>query len=380
MMDRKLHIALSIMAIHGILVANAQAKICANKSFRNQPIERLQVANDEKLYIPIVVHVVYQNDEQNISSDQIKSQIKVINDDFNAQNANYGSTVDEFSEIKTKADIAFYLSSPIGLDLDEIGVIRVSTGHSAFVNQDIHYSELGGSDAIEPESHLNIWVTDLGGEVYGYSQSYPDYTIGESGIVIDYQYFGTVGTAQSPYDGGRTLTHEIGHFLGLAHPWGVEVCADGDGISDTPEQDGPIYQCDLEWNSCGTLAATQNFMNLAPDACMTFFTAGQVSYMRSVLLSQKSDLVHERPVLGTRLTKQPRIYPVPAKDHFFINGSKSEYSLRIWDSNGIEVPFQTERSIGNEFRIIPTKRIAGLYIVQLEHDGLVFREKMILKN
>src|SRR4051812_21710947 len=37
--------------------------------------------------IPVVVHVVYRSDEENISDAQVNSQIKALNRDFRAKNA-----------------------------------------------------------------------------------------------------------------------------------------------------------------------------------------------------------------------------------------------------------------------------------------------------
>jgi hypothetical protein len=38
--------------------------------------------------------------------------------------------------------------------------------------------------------------------------------------VINYRAFGTTGTAEAPFDKGRTATHEIGHYFNLRHIWG----------------------------------------------------------------------------------------------------------------------------------------------------------------
>ena len=60
--------------------------------------------------------------------------------------------------------------------------------------------------------------------------------------MCDYQYFGDIGTASSPYNQGRTTTHEVGHWLNLRHIWGDSNCGN-DFCSDTPEHSGSNYGC-----------------------------------------------------------------------------------------------------------------------------------------
>ena len=68
-----------------------------------------------------------------------------------------------------------------------------------------------------------MWVCDLSGGLLGYAQ-FPGGTASSDGVVCDYAYFGDIGTASSPYDLGRTTTHEVGHWLNLRHIWGDSNC------------------------------------------------------------------------------------------------------------------------------------------------------------
>ena len=54
-------------------------------------------------------------------------------------------------------------------------------------------------------------------------------------VVIAYDVFGTEGNVRSPFNKGRTATHEIGHWLGLKHIWGDAICG-SDDVDDTPTQ------------------------------------------------------------------------------------------------------------------------------------------------
>ena len=69
----------------------------------------------------------------------------------------------------------------------------------------------------------------------------PGGPVATDGIVIDYRYFGTGGTAIAPYDEGRTLTHLVGNYLNLHDLWNdVSRCSD-DEVADTPVHNGPNY-------------------------------------------------------------------------------------------------------------------------------------------
>ncbi len=60
------------------------------------------------------------------------------------------------------------------------------------------------------------------------------------GVVINYQAFGTIGTAQAPFNKGRTATHEVGHYFNLRHIWGdTPDCSGSDMVADTPNCAGP---------------------------------------------------------------------------------------------------------------------------------------------
>ena len=112
-------------------------------------------------------------------------------------------------------------------------------------------------------------------------------------VYIQYDRFGRGGTATTPYDLGRTCTHEIGHYLNLLHPWGNVVpppnCSPGICCSD-PVYDDLVDDTEKQtWtyaglcpggnqDSCPGLGGPdnyQNFMGFVEDACAIMFTQGQ---------------------------------------------------------------------------------------------------------
>ena len=94
------------------------------------------------------------------------------------------------------------------------------------------YASSGGSNAWPTNQYLNIWVCNMSGGLLGYAQ-FPGGAAATDGVVIGYTCFGTTGTAQAPFNRGRTATHEVGHWLNLRHIWGDATCG-SDLVSDTP--------------------------------------------------------------------------------------------------------------------------------------------------
>ena len=250
--------------------------------------------------IPTVVHVVYRTSTQNISTEQIQSQINVLNDDFRRLNIDAINTPDVFQGVAADAQIQFCLASvdPDGNPTE--GITRTQTTVSGFgTNNSVKFTNSGGIDAWPSTDYLNIWVCEIGGGILGYAQ-FPGGNPATDGIVNDYRYFGTTGTATAPFHLGRTATHEVGHWLNLRHIWGDGGCGVDDFVADTPEAGGPNYTsgaCSFPGaNSCNTGADDlpdmfQNYMDYSADACMNLFTLGQRDRMQAALAGPRASLL-----------------------------------------------------------------------------------------
>lgn len=239
---------------------------------RNQGSERAVVT------IPVVVHVVYNNSTENISDAQIMSQIQVLNDDFRRLNSDANNTWSQAAD----TEIQFCMASVDPNGNTTTGITRTSTSVTAFsTNDNMKFNSSGGKDAWPAGDYLNIWVCDISGGILGYAQ-FPGGSAATDGVVIDYQYFGTIGTATSPFDLGRTGTHEVGHWLNLRHIWGDGNCTVDDFVTDTPTSDAPNYGCATGHVSCNTTDMVENYMDYSDDACMNLFTAGQKSRMQAL--------------------------------------------------------------------------------------------------
>ena len=246
----------------------------ATQQFINNP----QKAVSGIITIPVVVHVVYNTAAQNISTAQINSQIDILNEDFRRLNSDADGTWPQAAD----AEIEFCLASvdPNGNPTD--GITRTSTSVTAHgTNNSVKFDSQGGKDAWPSSDYLNVWVCNIGGGILGYAQ-FPGGPANTDGVVNGYQYFGNTGTATAPFDLGRTMTHEVGHYLNLRHIWGDGACGVDDFVSDTPTSDAPNYGCATGHVSCSSTDMVQNYMDYSDDACMNLLTEGQKTRMRAL--------------------------------------------------------------------------------------------------
>lgn len=228
--------------------------------------------------IPVVVHVVYNTSAENISDAQIQTQIDVLNADFRRTN----SDADGNWPQATDSEIEFCMATVDPNGNPTNGITRTSTSVTSFsTNDNMKFNSSGGKDAWPAGQYLNMWSCDISGGILGYAQ-FPGGPDATDGVVMDYQYFGTIGTATAPFDLGRTATHEVGHWLNLRHIWGDGNCNADDFVSDTPTSDAANYGCATGHVSCSTTDMVQNYMDYSDDACMNLYTEGQKTRMRAL--------------------------------------------------------------------------------------------------
>ena len=236
--------------------------------------------------IPVVVHVLYNTAAQNISEAQIRSGIAALNRDFRKQNKDTANIPDEFKSLAADVQIEFHLATADPHGVATTGIIRKQTGVTSFNMDDkIKLSAEGGDDAWDSKQYLNIWLVNTR-RLLGYA-TMPGGDEKLDGLVINATAFGTINVS-GPYNLGRTVVHEAGHWLGLRHIWGDESCGD-DGVEDTPQQGGYTAGCPSGIrSSCKNGTAGDmymNYMDFTNDACLNLFTYGQKDRMRALFAS-----------------------------------------------------------------------------------------------
>lgn len=243
--------------------------------------------------IPVVIHILYNNNNENISDAQIISQINILNEDFRRLNIDTINTPNDFEQYAADCQIEFCLASRDPENNITNGITRTHTNELSFniTDKKIYYDSLGGKNAWNTNKYLNIWVGNIN-NLAGYS-TFPGFPFEEEdGVIIHYEYFGNMGTVQFPFNKGRTTTHEVGHWLNLIHIWGDMTCGD-DFINDTPIQETPNFGCPAHPHpSCNNNGDMfQNYMDYSNDGCMNLFTLGQKNRMRTTLDSIRNQLI-----------------------------------------------------------------------------------------
>lgn len=229
--------------------------------------------------IPVVFHVVYANETENISDAQLMEQLQVLNEDFRRTNADQDDAWPQAAD--TEIEFCLATRDPNGAPSN--GILRVPTSSGSFGTSDnVKFTSAGGSDAWPTEDYMNFWVCNLGGGLLGYAQ-FPGGNPATDGIVCGYQFVGIDGPGSGAYNLGRTATHEVGHWLNLRHIWGDGGCGADDFVADTPESDGANYGCALGHVSCSTEDMVQNYMDYSDDGCMNVFSLGQADRMQALL-------------------------------------------------------------------------------------------------
>ncbi|MBL0340353.1 MAG: T9SS type A sorting domain-containing protein [Bacteroidetes bacterium] len=325
----KSRILLSVLFFFLVLSSNGQIQRCGTDEHQaaldlafpelkkqrtalNEAADRLILENPEfkaglVVTIPVVFHVLYTNTAQNIPDNRLFEQIDVLNKDYSRTNVDAINTRSMFLPVAANTQIQFCLAqrTPTGTATD--GIVRVSyTG--SFPNN---------PHTVSPEwdhtKYLNIYIGDLGGGLLGYANLPPGST-GNDHVVALYSAVGgpNVPGTISAYDLGRTITHEVGHWLNLQHTFNsgcvgtsANNCAtSGDFICDTPPTANPAFGCPTNTpNTCTEVTPFpppytanmvdmyENYMDYTDDNCMNIFSLGQSTRMNAAITTLRSQLL-----------------------------------------------------------------------------------------
>ena len=260
---------------------------------------RLSGSGGNIIVIPVVFHVIHNNDIKNISDAQIKAQIQQLNDDYRRVNTDRGNTPSVFQGVGSDMEVQFCLAArtPAGAISD--GITRHVFSNTVFTDATFD-ATVKPSTKWDATKYLNIWTANIesgdGSGLLGYATfpraSGPTAT---DGVVLNYATVGSITTPgiEPRYNLGRTAAHEVGHWLSLFHIWGDDQdetnrCIGTDYIDDTPDQGAesggcpPFPKTDVcSPNASG--AMFMNYMDYTDDACMNVFTQGQKEVMLATL-------------------------------------------------------------------------------------------------
>jgi hypothetical protein len=251
-----------------------------------------------RITLPVVVHIVYNRPTENVSDEQVISQISILNQGFAGDFIAPVSTPDWIKGLKTNSGISFCLADKDPDGNPSTGITRTFTNVFAIGlkrdNQDklmLFYDELGGKTPWPVERYINIYVCAMGPNIAGYAiLPNSEGPKQEDGLVINHLYFGINTTLD--YNLGRVACHEMGHYLNLLHPWGRGGCTDDDRVADTPQQDEPYFGCPNHPQiSCGSRDLVYNTMDYASDSCAFMFTPGQILRMQASISLYRTGLI-----------------------------------------------------------------------------------------
>jgi PKD repeat protein len=352
---------------HNVAKAKDPIIDAAEKAFYESVVQVGNSKRATKYIIPVVFHIIHTNGPENISKKQIEDQIRILNEDFSFTNANRTAIRTAFKNVTADCQIEFRLAQidPNGNCTD--GINRVYSP--------LHFDARDNVKAIpgarwDNKKYLNIWVVSTiqdnsgsGGTTLGYAYLPSAVAQGlsaQDGILIRSDFVGTIGTGTTS-GAGRTLTHEIGHYLDLLHTF-QDGCAGtgsskGDYCADTPPVAGTFTNagCPSLGNSCSTDAPNlidqwENFMDYSSGSCQSMFSLNQKSLMHSVLTnySFRVNLVSTANLIATGVNKSnvapvaffsssTRVVCTGDPVYFYDNSCKAQVTSKQWTFTGANI-------------------------------------------
>lgn len=330
-----------------------------------------------------------------------QKQIDILNADYNAANT----------------DVSIWASASADYPNTNIGNMNVqfvlaTQNHpsgTGLVNGDVAVTFgtdfLSGADQDTTwAGYCNLVVRNISGGILGYSPLGGSPSQGMT-VVIDNNAFGasmspsapatcTGYVPTSPYNKGRTLTHELGHFFNLDHTFancdGSNCANSGDRVCDTPSSDEPRYDCNAASDppagnpvtTCGELQLTMNYMDYVEDSCMYMFTAGQAARMTAWYNAISSQLTTTALATEEFLQTQFSLYPNPTKGSFTIEFKDlaNSFSVEVYDVTGKTIYENNYDQAANLVQVINLDNPSnGVYFVNIKSDNGIVTKKLIIQ-
>ena len=400
---------------------NAQAQNCATEQFpkscNNCSSEKLLLEDEAKFQafiendknnitfraapiIPVVFHIVYNKPSQDFTDAQVQKQLDILNRDFARLNPDTVKTPSVWKSIASDGGVQFCLAKRDPFGNATTGIIHTRTNVTDLANlNSVKSSASGGDDIWNAKRYLNIWVTYIDQNTFGYSTfptdlaQYPQI----DGIVINSKAFSINDSNFIKRNLGRTLTHEVGHWLNLFHTFGTDIgvkCST-DFVDDTPPQQFvtkpdtcytfPHFD-DCSFGGNGTMF--MNYMNYIADSCYNMFTTGQKTRMLAALQMYRSEILTQTTtcnLVGTNNINESielNVFPNPTYSgsvNIEVNTSASEIAdIFICDGMGRTINQKLKVSLQNvpiSFNNLST----GYYLVRVKtQNGLTTKSFIVL--
>lgn len=403
--------------------ANESLKKLVNRSAKSQ-----KTAN-AVIKVPVVFHVLFNEESKNLPDSVIYNQLRVLNEAFRRRNPDTITMRSDFAGLVGDTKIEFELATIDPFGNPTTGITRTNSQVTHFggvlpfepndtsgiinwYDDSLFYnllritnSNLGGKTAWNINRYFNIWIGDLRVfqpkndnfeelSVLGFATPPPthpswqgtgvDDVLNTQGAVLHYTCIGPNNPRLFPppygwLDGlvnqGDILVHEAGHYLGLRHIWGDGDCSADDFISDTPLASASGgFACNKQKNSCidsinglDLPDMVENFMDYSPDDCNNSFTKGQTAVMQEVLIDYRPNV---RP--GAFASNQEiKIFPNPTRNQIAIGYGRpfDEIVVRVFMLDGqlvSEHVFQSQEEL-----VLDLVGPQGIYLVQIQVENTV---------
>lgn len=370
----------------------------ADEQWLQSKIAEYKANNESKgtqavvLTIPIVFHVITSGSgATNVSAARVQAQLDQLNIDFRGL---AGSTHPDNADV----EIQFCLAKvdPSGATMSEYGINRITAYGAGPHNSSTIDNTIKPATIWDTDDYFNVWVANLSGGLLGWAQ-FPQssgltglsgpYTASTDGVVVLHTSLGSNASPGSgaPYNRGRTLTHEAGHWFGLRHIWGDASCGN-DFCADTPQSSTANGGCPTQTTCDGIQDMVENYMDYTNDACMDIFTDDQKTRIRTVMTNSP-----RRNTLGTSTkcslasvgeisAANFSVYPNPSNGTFNVTlaNSMDRAELVVLDLMGRVV---MDSDFSNGTATIDLSAFAnGNYLVRVSAGGTSEVRKIELKK
>ena len=168
-------------------------------------ISTARIRNDREYIIPVVFHVVWYEEQENLEYEQIVKQLNALNDAFAGKNEDRSLVPSLFQPVLSTSTIQFCLANrdPDGNHTN--GITRTQTPiRNIGRRYNLHYDDLGGKNIWDPKKYLNVWVCNVDDSRQSLGSATNPFIITtdikfKDGVAIDYRAFGVGGKCTTSY-------------------------------------------------------------------------------------------------------------------------------------------------------------------------------------